>query len=74
MSEGEFFAAITGHDSDLNRAVAALRASGHPFCLIGGLAVNQYSEPVVTLDADFAIVAAAGVEEALLAQGFVVER
>ena len=73
MSEGEFIAAITGHDSDLRRAVEALRASGRPFCLIGGLAVNQYAEPVVTLDADFAVVAAAGVEEALRAQGFEVQ-
>jgi hypothetical protein len=33
----------------------AMRATGHSFCLIGGLAVNPYVEPVVTLDADFAI-------------------
>jgi hypothetical protein len=74
MSEAEFFAGITGHDSDLRRAVDALRASGQPFCLIGGLAVNQYAEPVVTLDADFAVVAGAGVEEALRAEGFEVQR
>jgi hypothetical protein len=73
MSEGEFFAAITGSDSDLRRAVAALRASGHPFCLIGGLAVNQYTEPVMTLDAEFAVVAATGVEDALRAEGFGVQ-
>jgi hypothetical protein len=73
MTEGEFFAAVTGHESDLVRAVAALRASGQPFCLIGGLAVNNYAEPVVTLDADFAVVASAGLPSALKSQGFEVE-
>jgi len=73
MTEGEFFAGMTGSDSDLRRAVAALQASGHPFCLIGGLAVNHYAEPVVTLDAEFAVAAGAGVAEALRGQGFVVE-
>jgi len=73
MTEGEFFAAITGHDSDLPRAVAALRASGQPFCLIGGLAVNNYTEPVVTLDADFAVAASVGLVFALKQQGFEVE-
>ena len=49
------------------------KASGHLFCLIGGLAVNQYAEPVVTLDADFAVAASLGVAEALRGQGFIVE-
>jgi hypothetical protein len=73
MTEGEFFAAVTGHESDLVRAVAALRAAGQPFCLIGGLAVNNYTEPVVTLDADFAVVASSGLSRALSEQGFEVE-
>ena len=70
MSESEFFAGITGSENDLALAVRALRASGQPFCLIGGLAVNHYAEPVVTLDADFAIAAPPGVAEALRAAGF----
>jgi hypothetical protein len=53
--------------------VGALRATGHPFCLIGGLAVNHYVEPVVTLDADFAITTGAGVAEVLRGAGFTVE-
>lgn len=73
MTEGEFLAGITGSDSDLVRAVAALRASGQPFCLIGGLAVNNYTEPVVTLDADFAVVASPGLSAALKLHGFLVE-
>jgi hypothetical protein len=73
MSEEEFFAGITGNDSDLRLAVEALRSSGHGFCLVGGLAVNHYAEPMVTLDADFAAAADAGVAEELRARGFAVE-
>ena len=74
MSEEEFFAGITGSDSDLRLAVEALRSTGHGFCLVGGLAVNHYAaEPMVTLDADFALAADAGVAEALRARGFAVE-
>jgi len=74
MSEEEFFAGITGHNSDLRLAVEALRSTGHGFCLVGGLAVNHYAaEPVVTLDAAFAVVADAGVAEALRTRGFAVE-
>ena len=73
MSEQEFLAALTGHDSDLRLAVDALRATGQPFCLIGGLAVNHFVEPVVTLDADFAIAASTGLAGALRAAGFVVQ-
>ena len=73
MSEAEFLAGITGRSDDLIRVVAALRHTSQPFCLIGGLAVNHYVEPVVTLDADFAITAAVGVSEALSAAGFAVE-
>ena len=73
MSEAEFLAALTGHDSDLRLAVEALRATGQLFCLIGGLAVNHYVEPVVTLDADFAIAGGTGLVEALRARGFQVE-
>ncbi len=73
MREQEFLAAMTGHDSDLRLALEALRATGQPFCLIGGLAVNHYVEPVVTLDADFAIASHAGLAEGLRARGFEVQ-
>jgi hypothetical protein len=73
MSEEEFLAGITGSVSDLRLAVEALRSTGHGFCLVGGLAVNHYAEPVVTLDADFAVAAEAGVAEALRARGFASE-
>lgn len=73
MSEEEFLAALTGRSDDLKLAIEALRSVGQPFCVIGGLAVNHYAEPAVTLDADFAIVGAAGLAEALRARGFAVE-
>ena len=73
MSEEEFLAALTGSNADLKLAVEALRVTGQPFCLIGGLAVNHYVEPVVTLDADFAIAAATGLMDALRARGFQVQ-
>lgn len=73
MSEAEFLAGLTGSSNDLRSVVDALRAAGQPFCLIGGLAVNHYTEPMVTLDADFAVAAFHGIEDALRAVGFVVE-
>lgn len=73
MTEAEFFAGLTGRNDDFARVVQALRSVGAPFCLIGGLAVNLYAEPVVTLDADFAVAAPTGVGDALRAAGFTVE-
>lgn len=73
MSEAEFLAGITGSPNDLALTVRALQSTGQPFCLIGGLAVNQYVEPMVTLDADFVIAARSGTAAALHAAGFVVE-
>lgn len=73
MSDEEFFAGLTGGQNDFARAVAALRGTGHAFCLIGGLAINHYIEPMVTLDADFAVAATSGIADALRAAGFLVE-
>ncbi|MBI4025773.1 MAG: hypothetical protein HY360_12385 [Verrucomicrobia bacterium] len=73
MSEDEFLAGLTGHPSDFRLAVEALRSTGECFCLIGGLAVNHYVEPVVTLDADFAVAGDTGLAEALKKRGFQVE-
>jgi hypothetical protein len=71
MTAEQFLAGLSGGPDDFRRATEALRASGHPFCLIGGLAVNHYLKPVVTLDADFAIAAPEGA--AALRRGFDVE-
>jgi hypothetical protein len=60
-----------GGASDFARVIAACESFG-PYCLIGGLAVNCYVEPVYTLDADIVVVAANLSELAgqLAAQGF----
>jgi hypothetical protein len=45
-----------GGATDFARVIAACESFG-PYCLIGGLAVNCYVEPVYTLDADLVVVA-----------------
>lgn len=44
-----------GGATDFARLIAACESFG-PYCLIGGLAVNCYVEPVYTLDADLVVV------------------
>lgn len=64
-----------GGATDFARLIAACEAFG-PYCLIGGLAVNCYVEPVYTLDADLVVVARnlSGLVERLQANGFKAER
>ena len=55
MTATEVFESVTGSgSSDFARLVLILNQHG-PWCLIGGLAVNCYVEPVYTLDADIVI-------------------
>ena len=63
-----------GGATDFAKVVEICRRLG-PYCLVGGLAVNCYVEPVYTLDADFVVVAAKMTElkEALSQSGFSVE-
>jgi hypothetical protein len=63
-----------GGGGDFATVVAACESLG-PYCLIGGLAVNCYVEPVYTLDADIVVIAhqLSAVSERLRQQGFVVE-
>jgi hypothetical protein len=49
--------ALRGGGNDFQATVELLERLGEPWCLIGGLAVNAYAEPVYTADADFVIVA-----------------
>jgi len=60
-----------GGATDFARLIAACEAFG-PYCMIGGLAVNCFVEPVYTLDADIVAVASNLAELAayLEAQGF----
>jgi hypothetical protein len=44
-----------GGGTDFARVIAACESFG-PYCLIGGLAVNCYVDPVYTLDADLVVV------------------
>jgi hypothetical protein len=63
-----------GGGSDFARLIEACGAFG-PYCLIGGLAVNCYVEPVYTLDADLVVVSASlpHLAARLREQGFRVE-
>jgi hypothetical protein len=63
-----------GGASDFARLIAACESFG-PYCVIGGLAVNCYVDPVYTLDADLVLIASrlADLEVHLQAQGFVTE-
>src|SRR5258706_2753852 len=55
MTATEVFESVTGSGgSDFARLVLILNQHG-PWCLIGGLAVNCYVEPVYTLDADIVV-------------------
>jgi hypothetical protein len=45
-----------GGATDFAKVIAACESFG-PYCLIGGLAVNCYVEPVYTLDADIVVIA-----------------
>lgn len=57
MTAREVYESVTnGGASDFSDAVAILNRNG-AWCLIGGLAVNCYVEPVYTIDADIVVVA-----------------
>jgi hypothetical protein len=75
MTAAEAYELTTqGGATDFARLIAACERSG-PYCLIGGLAVNCYVEPVYTLDADLVVVASSlpGLCDELRRQGFRVE-
>jgi len=63
-----------GGATEFARLIGACESFG-PYCLIGGLAVNCYVEPVYTLDADIVVIARSLAELTahLEAQGFKTE-
>src|SRR5712691_9116493 len=76
MTAAEIYDSVTnGGTSDFSD-IAALLDRTKPWCLIGGLAVNCYVEPVYTVDVDLVVVAAnlAHIERDLQAAGFKVQR
>ena len=55
MTAAEAYELIThGGASDFARVIVACESFA-PYCLIGGLAVNCYVDPVYTLDADLVV-------------------
>jgi hypothetical protein len=75
MTESEVFESITGSgSSDFAILIQILNRHG-AWCLIGGLAVNCYVEPVYTLDADIVVVSSElpAIKAELLQAGFKVE-
>jgi hypothetical protein len=75
MTESEIFESVTGSgSSDFSTLVGILDLHGK-WCLIGGLAVNCYVEPVYTLDADIVVAASElpSIKDALIESGFSVE-
>jgi hypothetical protein len=72
MTAEEIYESVTnGGSSDFAEAVAILEKTGG-WCLIGGLAVNCYVEPVYTIDADIVVTSEnlARIREDLAAAGF----
>ena len=57
MTKREFFKKIANEKHDLlQEFINVLRSKKIPFCVIGGLGVNAYAEPVVSLDLDVVVV------------------
>jgi hypothetical protein len=76
MTAEEIYESVTnGGSSDFAQVVTILERH-RPWCLIGGLAVNCYVEPVYTIDADIVTVAEnlAVIREELSAVGFGLEQ
>ncbi len=76
MTAQEFQKLVTGDRSEfLDRFLAVLARLKVEFCVIDGLAVNAYAEPVVTLDCDVVVVTSRlGELESELRKAFRVEQ
>jgi hypothetical protein len=75
MTASEIFESVTGSGStDFATLVGILNRRG-AWCLIGGLAVNCYVEPVYTLDADVVVIASelSAIKDELIDAGFSVD-
>jgi hypothetical protein len=67
MTKKEFLTAISNGKVDIVQAfLDVLSSSNADYCVIGGLAVNAYAEPVVSLDLDI-VVAADNIETVIKA-------
>ena len=75
MTATEIFESVTnGGSSDFSLLVQILDRHGR-WCLVGGLAVNCYVEPVYTIDADIVVASQElpAIQTELIAAGFSVE-
>jgi hypothetical protein len=58
MTAKEFIKAVANGDADIIQLLLdILTETKTPYCVIGGLAVNAYVEPVVSLDLDVVVIA-----------------
>ena len=77
MTGREFLNSIANGEVDvLAMLLDILRNTGTDYCVVGGLAVNAYAEPVVSLDLDLVVVSARipDLTEAASAAGMKVEQ
>src|SRR5215211_5334485 len=75
MTASEVFESVTGSGSSDFAVLVRILDQHGPWCLIGGLAVNCYVEPVYTLDADIVVVSTelSAIQTDLIAAGFAVQ-
>ena len=76
MTGREFLNSIANDEIDMiELLLLMLRDTGTDYCVIGGLAVNAYAEPLVSLDLDLVVVSARipDLAEAAIAAGMKVE-
>lgn len=56
MTGKEFLIRVSNGETDvLQELLSILEKTGSDYCLIGGIAVNAYAEPVVSLDLDLVV-------------------
>lgn len=74
MTASAAFESISGSGDDFHQVVTLCESLGD-YCLIGGLAINCYVEPVYTMDADFVLAAThlGDMRKRLAALGFKLE-
>lgn len=77
MTGKDFFNAVARNEEDVVQVLLDIFSETRaPYCVVGGLAVNAYAEPVVSLDLDI-VVASESVAEVVSAaesRGFKAER
>jgi hypothetical protein len=76
VTAAQIYESVTNGGTSDFAEVASILERHRPWCVVGGLAVNCYVEPVYTVDVDLVVVAAnlSQIERALEQGGFKVER